>query len=181
MATIIASIAGIILTALLGYLAGLHRDGRSVELERERERRHDVQAAAIEIIEACRDKFAAHVSNRDLGRFFDSKEYDTRELEPSARPAELRIISEARSKSQIKDAEQIAAAQQRVNRAIIQLRIQAPELVEQAEKLRQFADRVPRELPKNKSFDYFDNNSETFAQAVREHLSSPQRTRGGRK
>lgn len=169
--TIITTIVGVILTALLGYWAGLHRDRRSVDLERERERRNDVQSAAMDIIIGSRDKVAALMAQQATEPYYElSKRHAEQRGEP-ARTSGIREADSAQADQRLKNAEQGANAQRMINRAIVTFRIIAPDLVTDAQQLRDYADEVTDTVPLAERYDHLDRRSDGFAQAVQMHLS----------
>lgn len=163
-----------VITAVLGYVAGLHRDGRTERLLRERERSQEVQLAVMEVIEGCRKMLNGLVSGFNLKPFYDKWE---KENLSKGEGAERKIYQDALHKGRLEnlasDAEQIGSGSRQVNRAVTRLRILAPDLVIPAQELRASVEKMTAENLREEPLARFDSCSDKLARATQDNLRSP--------
>ena len=161
-----AVVAAAVTTAVLNYVAGLRRDRTVEERQREGERRHAVQEAAVDLIEAGLDMVSA----------LSAQYHYEAEVERLKRTKDLRSAQEARVLEQSipeqlrLNTDQAAAANRKMNRVVIEFRLLAPGLVIPARELQDLALSSDNAAKQKDRLTVYDEASDIFARRVQAHL-----------
>lgn len=163
-----------VVTAVLGYLAGLHRDGRTERLIRERERSQEVQLAVMEVIEGCREMLNGMISEF-ASKLIESnwENENMTKREGAERKIHQDHLHEARLKNMASNVDQIGLGSRQVNRAVTRLRILAPDLVAPAQELRESVEKMTEKNFRENPTNRFDSYSDKLARTTQDHLRSP--------